>query len=163
MPSIIELEKGLRIEPDALDEAIIEQPMSFYAVAKELAMTISKRDGAKQDLQETEARVDLAIRKKAKASEEKITETGIKNEVMQSKDVQRAETELFELNTRVGQLSALKEAFTQRSIALRNLAELHTTDYHGSHTGEAGSRVKNSQANRFKEQQAKDKPYSSRR
>lgn len=153
MRKLSELEKALPINEDALNEALVNQAEAFWHVAEELAITISRRDEAKQNFEEVEAKVDLAIRTVADAKEEKTTEKQVKSRVLQNKGVIEAKKELAELSSRVGLLSALKESFLQRGYALNNLTHLHTaSDYNSANSGDRNSnKLKNAQAERHKE------------
>lgn len=156
-----DLEKRLRIDEDALNEALIDQAEAFWAVSEELAMTISRRDEAKQTAEELSGRVDLRIRAAAAKAEEKTTETGIKSKVMQDKEVIHQQRILADLNSRVGLFTALKESFKQRGYALNNLVELHTTnDYNNTNSGDrssASNRLKDQKAAQVKEQRRRDR------
>jgi hypothetical protein len=126
-----ELEKGLRIDPDALDEALQDQPQSFYAVSKELVLLLSRRDAAKQALQIVEAEVDAEIRRSLSKEEKRVTEKEIETRRVVHKDVQQASDELLELNKQAAQYQALKEAFQQRSYVLKDLVGLALSNYYG--------------------------------
>lgn len=129
--AIEELEAGLLIDEEALEEALFQQPDLFYRVSKQLAMTISLRDGLKQDKEDTEARVDAKLRHEAEVNDEKITEREIDSKKRLDKDVSKASRELLRLNTEVGKLTALKESFQQRSFVLNKLVDLFTAGYFG--------------------------------
>lgn len=124
------LEQGLKIDEHALDEALTEQPQLFYNVAKELALAISKRDAAKQNVKLVEAEADAAFRSGAAQSGDKITETAVANAVRADKGVIAAGADLIKYDERVALLSALRDAFTQRSYALKDLVSLHLAAYY---------------------------------
>lgn len=131
---IAELEKAMQIDPHALDEALIRQPDAFYRVSQRLALMLSKRDAAKQGLQELEAEVDRDIRKSSALAEIKSSEAQIKSLVRLDRDVKAAERELLDLNRDVAQWQALKEGFQQRSYVLKDLVSLHVANYFGDST-----------------------------
>ena len=145
---VADLEGALSIDENALDEAWQTHPDLFYRVARELAMAISKRDGAKKDKEEAEAYADAHIRHAAAMSDEKITEAEVKSKKQLDGKVRATETQLAVLNERVGLLSALKESYIQRSYALKSLVELHTTGYFGTNLSESSNtrRMKQSDA-----------------
>ena len=145
---VVALENGLSIDENALDEAWIRHPDLFYRVARELVMAISKRDQAKINKEEAEARADARIRHDAEVSDEKVTESAVKSKKQLDPKVQAAENELAVLSERVGLLSALKESYIQRSYALKSLVELHTTGYFGTNLSEPANvkRMKQSDA-----------------
>lgn len=151
-PDISDLEEGLRIDPDGLDDACVAQPELFYRVAKELALSISRRDQQKQYLEETEAEVGLKTRHDAEVAEEKVTEGQIKSEVAAHPKVRAANSDLLRYQRRVAELTALKEAFSQRSYVLKDLVALYLANYYES-AGEGGaSKVKEVHAGRAKEE-----------
>ena len=79
MTDLAKLEKKLQIDQHALDTALREHPDLFYQVASELALAISNRDEAKQDLDQIEAQVDAELRRAAAVSEDKVTEKAIES------------------------------------------------------------------------------------
>lgn len=125
------LEAALAIDEDALEEGHRDQPQAFYQVAKALALATSQRDGGKKALEETEAEVDLRHRQMAAASEEKITEPGLKSKLALNAQVKAARDRLLKLDHRVKKLTALKEAFEMRSFALNKLVDLYIHNYYG--------------------------------
>lgn len=136
MGDILEsLERGLTINEHALEEASRDQPEFFYRVSKELAMLISRRDEAKQDLAAIEAEVDLDIRREASDNNEKTTEGEVAARRRVDKRVVAAQANLNYFSGWVGQYAALKEAFQQRSYALNHLIELHLSSYFGEVKG----------------------------
>ncbi len=140
---IADLEKGLLIDEHALEQALMEQPSIFYKVSSMLADAISERDAAKQDKETLEARVDGKIRQVAELGGEKVTEKLIEGRKILHKDVIDLSKELLELNKSVGQLSALKESFQQRSYVLNKLTDLYIANYYGDANYTTGSRRMN--------------------
>lgn len=127
-----ELEESLRIDEFALEEALRDQPEMFYRVSKAYALSISRRDAAKQALQDAEATADLDVRKDAQDEDRKITEGEVKATVQTDGKVMRARDALTAQNEAVGKLGALKEAFQQRSYALKDLAGLYVANYYSA-------------------------------
>jgi hypothetical protein len=127
---LIELEKGLRIDEDALDEALLAQPDLFYRVSKALALLSSRRDAAKQEIGEAEAVADLQIRTAARRDQTKITNEQVASEKRLNKRVKRAIDQMLHLNSAVAQFGALKEAYQQRSWALKELCNLNAENYY---------------------------------
>lgn len=146
-PIISDLEEGLLIDEHALDEALQMQPDLFYQVTRTLASLISRRDAAKQNKEDTEARVDAKIRHDAAVSEEKMTEKQVESEKRLSKDVRAAMDQLASLNEQVGRWSALKEAFMQRSYVLKSMCDLYVAGYFEANiSGGSASRMKDHDA-----------------
>lgn len=136
--TIEELEEGLRIDEQALNDALVSQPELFYRVSKKLTMLVSQHDAKKQELAEEEAKADGEIRETASKEKDKVTETEIKNMIRLDRDVRKVSNELMDLRREVGQLTALKEAFSQRSYVLKDLVKLYIANYYES-TAEDGS------------------------
>lgn len=136
-----ELEDALVIDEHALDEALREQPQLFYRISRAYALEISRRDAAKQALQDEEASVELDFRDDARERERKITEGEVKAHVQTDGRVVAARDRLARLSESVGKLSALKEAFQQRSYALKDLAGLYIANYYtaSEHTAASSS------------------------
>lgn len=148
---IQELEALLRIDQHALDDALLEQPETFYRVAKKLALDISRRDEAKINLAEAEATADMKFRRDAEVADEKITEPQVKMHVRQEKGVKKARDNLMQLERSVSRWSALKEAFIQRSHALKHLTELYQANYFADATGSSQrSSMKDMRADRVR-------------
>lgn len=125
------LEKGLRIDEHALDEALMDQPDLLYDVSKHLALLISRRDAAKQELATVEAWVDGVLRRAAREQDSKSTEAEIKARLRVDSRVVEATEVYLRLSHAAGQFAALKEAFQQRGYALKDLVALHLASYYG--------------------------------
>lgn len=134
-----ELEESLRIDEYALEAALREQPELFYRVASAYAMEISRRDAAKQALQDAESEADLGVRRDAQQEERKITEGEIRAMVQIDASVVKARARLNRLSESVGRLGSLKEAFQQRSYALKDLAGLYVANYYSASENNAAS------------------------
>lgn len=126
---IADLREGLQIDKYALDDELIQQPDMLYRVSEHLTLRISQRDAAKQELSETEARVDADLRRDASISDTRVTEKEIESQKKVNRDVLRAVEKLRQLNLSVGKLSALKESFGSRGHALRDLTSLYAANY----------------------------------
>lgn len=136
-----ELEEGLRIDEHALEEALRDQPEMFYRVSKALALEISRRDAAKQALQDAEFKADLRVRGQAERQEKKITEGEVRARVHGDDEVVFCREELARLAESAGKLSSLKEAFQQRSYALKDLCGLYIANYYSATENTSGSGV----------------------
>lgn len=128
---IAELGDLLLIDENALEDASREQAESFYRVSKWLAVLISERDEAKQQLAIVESEVDLEIRREVLDNNDKITEPEVKARCRVDKRVQAAQKEHNWFSKWVGQYDALKDSFVQRSYALNHLVDLHLASYFG--------------------------------
>lgn len=150
------LEKGLAIDEHALNEGVVAQPELFYKVSQQLALQISLRDDAKHTLEVVEAEVDQTIRLVHRKEETKVTENEIRANVATHRDTLAATKELSKYNRRVGELSALKEAFNQRNFMLKGLIDLYIGNYYGNVEGHEsrGSRTNNLRRAEYDEDKA---------
>lgn len=137
---IAELEQGLRIDKNGLDDALEQQPDLYYRVAKLVSLEMSRRDALKQELEEVEAEVDERVRIEAESAKEKLTETEAKMRVRLDPKLKRVRQDILRANRRVGDLQALEKSFTQRSYAIKELVSLYVSQYFGDNTG-GGSRT----------------------
>lgn len=124
----------LAIDKTELDSMWINQPQVYHEIAERIALEISRRDEAKNELRDIAAVIDAEIREDAEAElnkngTKKPTETAIANMVRQDKRWTKANDLLAELETNVNLLTADKEAFMQRRYALENLTTLHVSGY----------------------------------
>lgn len=146
-----QLEAGIKIDENALEDALQAQPELFYHVAKELALQISKRDQAKQRLAEVEAKIELDIRRKASDEDRKITDKTVAAEVTTDEDVIEASRDFFKLSGIVGQLGALKDAYIQRSYVLKDMTALYIQNYYGQAGGNPQNAIRDHKADTVKE------------
>lgn len=133
-----DLESGLEINELGLDEALASQPQMFYRVGAAYAMAVSRRDAAKQALSDAEAAADGNVRRGAQEDDRKITEGEVRAGVQLDSDVVRARDRLLALSEVVGKLGALKEAYQQRSYALKDLAGLYVANYYSASDNNPG-------------------------
>jgi hypothetical protein len=148
MPRAIELtdlEPGLKIDQNALDEACAHHPDLFYRVAQRLADETSFRDAAKEQLANTEALVDAEIRDDWR--ETKSTEKEIDSRKRLDPRVEEARKRYLDYCHSTAQWAALKDAFLQRSYMLKSLGELYISNYY-SDTSPKSAPVANVQADR---------------
>lgn len=127
-----QLEGDLKIDEYALNDVCREHPTLFYRVARELAFAISRRDAAKVELERTEGQITLSMRDQARDVGEKTTVDEIKARVRESNQYMTAAERLAMRQMEVGEWSALKEAFSQRSYALNHMVDLYLANYYGN-------------------------------
>lgn len=156
--AIYRLEQGLAIDENGLDEAWQNQPEFYYEAAKMLALFVSRRDGAKQELSVTEAMVDRELRMSALAAGEKTTEKELESSRRLDKRVIHGNTELLRVQHSVAILQALVAAFDQRSKALKGMSDLYTTNYFQSTSAVGGeNRMKDHRAEVARREMAQDR------
>src|ERR1700757_192795 len=103
-----ELEETLRINPDALDDCLVEQPGYFYHVAEAVSEANARRDTIKLELEEVTAELDQDLRAKAAAEEEKITETSLQNRLRTMPKLKALQRKYLEARTDADRWVALK-------------------------------------------------------
>lgn len=144
---VLILEDKLAIDENGLDDAWKTQPESFYEASKLLALYVSRRDAAKQQLGIAEAEADRDNRNAAAQAGDKITEKELASMGKLDKQVIRANEGLIRLQHKVGVLQALVGAFEQRGKALSGMSSLYTTNYFQHNSAVGGE-------NRYKDYQA---------
>lgn len=131
----------LKIDKHDLDNALMEHPDLFAEVAGEKALSISKRDQAKLELEEIEAQTDIDLRDDFARSGTKVTEALISNHVTRDVDVQAAQRKLLNAKLEAERWSALAEAFSQRGYILKDLCALYIAGYWGSRSAEGEAKT----------------------
>lgn len=127
----------LMIDKNAMDDMWLEQPQIYQEIGERLALEISLRDQAKDDLADITAELDTQVRELHADDEKKPTETAIKNEIKQDKTYKAAQSKLRALELNVSRLSMLRDSFHQRRYALQDLTTLWTGGYFTSNSGAA--------------------------
>jgi hypothetical protein len=127
----------LQIDKHAMDDMWLEQPQIYQEIGERLALEISLRDQAKDDVADISAELDTQVRELHADDDKKPTETAIKNEIKQDASYKAAlrKHRAYELN--VARLTALKDSFHQRRYALQDLTTLWTGGYFTSNSGAA--------------------------
>lgn len=118
-------EGRLKINPENIDQELIEQPSNYYDIADALALAKSRRDLQKDEYKTVEASLKLHIRDRRERDGEKVTDKLIEDLVQVHPDRLRAYEEYVETEREVGRLEALRDSFRDRGFMLRELAELH--------------------------------------
>jgi uncharacterized protein (DUF3084 family) len=129
-----ELRAGIMIDKDDLDHMWIEQPQLYQKLGERLAIEISHRDAAKEELKDLEAELDGAIREEDaeridRDGGKKMTETAIKNQIRDDKEFKRMSARVAQMNLDVARLGVLKESYQMRRYALQDLTSLHISGY----------------------------------
>ncbi len=120
---------ALAISKTDLDNEWVAQPQTFHEIADHLAMSISYRDEAKDELKDLEAELDGIIRADAASEERKVTNDAVKAQIREDKKFKALSVKLIQLTRDVNQLSALKESWIMRRYALQDLTSLHISGY----------------------------------
>ena len=124
-----QMEGALQISEHDLDEALLQQPQLYFQVSRQLALTTSLRDAAKQNLAIVEARTDLNIRRAAREKKLDQTEKEVKSQVIMHLDMEKANKALLALELEHDEWQAMEKAFDQRMKALSKLVDLYLKNY----------------------------------
>lgn len=127
--SLEELKKHLSLDKYALDDELEKQATVYYEICEAAASALSKRDTAKHQLELTDARLGDEIRTKAGRLGEKMTEAKLAQEVTCAEEHVQAYEEYLEAKHQADLWAALKEAFSQKGHALREMADLYVSGY----------------------------------
>lgn len=129
---VTRLSEGLSIDQFALDEALVRNGQVFHDVADACALALSRRDAAADELKQTEAEVDQIIRKEATKEGVKYSEDAIKRMIVLHADVISARQRMRNREEELNRFTALKESYSQRSYAIKDLVSLHLAAYFGT-------------------------------
>lgn len=160
---VADLEALLRIDENALEEALQQQPDAFWRVSKVLALESSRRDALKQYVKEEEAHAYLRIRRQAVEDETKLTEKELEAKVRVDNKVLDATDKLLRKAKLVAQLEALLESFKQRSYALKDLVELYLQSYYADSPSEGRRDLRDKQHMAVRKRQSHMRDRDSRR
>jgi len=123
--NIARYKEQIRIDKNALDDALISQPMTFMAVSGEYANAISVRDAAKEAV--TVARASSYFEERELL--EKPTEALVSAKVDLSRKYRKAVRVYLEAKLAADEWFAAKEAWQQRAFVLKDLASLYIAGY----------------------------------
>lgn len=139
--TIQEAKDGLRIDKDDLDSAIVKQSVLFYNVSQELVSAKELRDQAKDEMERVESGVSSDFRTELSDKKEKVTEARLRELVLNDSEFQDARTVYLMMRNKVDSWESLKEAYSQRSFMIRELAHLWSANYYGDITvsGKSGA------------------------
>lgn len=121
-----EYREALKIDRDALDDCLVEQPELFYHVSENYVVAVSERDGAKLDLEEAIAEEDQKVRatQSNKDKKDRMTEGAIYNSIITMPRIKKLNDAFLSSKTEADLWGALEKAYSQRLSALRELVAL---------------------------------------
>jgi hypothetical protein len=123
-----ELTDHIKIDRDELDIEFVTQTNDYYHAATGFAMAVSLRDQAKNNLEVAEAELYLDFRRHAS---ERPTEAQL-DAMVKAHEIRQ---EFFDRYLASKQIAdrwlALRDSFSQKGHALRELAELYKLNYFG--------------------------------
>jgi hypothetical protein len=116
-----EVRSKLRIDDEELDQCLIEQPEYFYQAAMRSTAANAEQNGLELELKEKRAELDGSIRQRLANTETKATEAAITNELDTLPVIKDLRRKCLSAKRAADEAQALKEAFIQRSYALKDL------------------------------------------
>ena len=131
---LLELEQMLKIDEDNLDKVIREHPVMFFRIGTVHTSAVSVRDTLKDKLVSMRHEVYLEVRSEADEGNKKLTEANVTAMIETDERIGVLKHDLVEANQVLGTASALKDAFAQRSFAVRDIVSLtvHSNMVHSS-------------------------------
>lgn len=126
---LTEFRNYLKIDKDALSEAMAEQADLFFRVGDACANANSEREEAKEHLSTVDSELGQSFRGGKKKDDLKITEGSVKDLIQTNQRHQEAFEVYLEAKKRAEQLVALRDAFQERGRMLRDLGNLYATGY----------------------------------
>jgi septal ring factor EnvC (AmiA/AmiB activator) len=129
--SIDALERLLPIDQRTLEVERGSQHDKFYQVSKQLSLAISRRDAAKKQVKEMDARLSEEVRHGWRESEGRLTEKICADKVLLHPNMIDANEAVLQAEASVGLWFALRDAFHQRNDALEQLIKLYLSEHYG--------------------------------
>lgn len=127
---VIDYEKDVSINPDALDVEWLEQPQLMLKYGKLAAYTKLEADRAKERLEVIKAELDKDIRMNPdKYDITKITESVVINTILLQPEYQAANEEYIKLNYEAALARYTVQAIDTKKEALENLVKLYGMQY----------------------------------
>lgn len=149
-----QFEARLKIDRNNLDQELIEQPELFYHVCEQHVKAVSTRDVLYEKRKALEADLSGRIRSEMEKASEKITESRLSAAVAAHEELLDAKGEYLEASREAELWGAMKEAFAQRTYALKDLSGLYSSQYFTRDSAQGNSnKVANAQYEENKENQ----------
>lgn len=133
-----EIEARVKIDRNALDDAIVEQAQVYYTVSYQTTQAISERDAAKAKLDQTCAETALFIRQNPSQFTFRMTESSVSEAVMTHPKVKECNTAYLAAKTEADYWQNTQNTFEMRGRALHDLVTLFVAGYFIK-AGEGGS------------------------
>lgn len=125
-----ELRLQIRIDPDRLDQMVLEQPQVYLEVCEQCTSAMSLRDAARDALARKDSELARAARVDLEAKGVRPTEAVINDMVLLHPERKHFRNEHEQLKNISDKWGNLRAAFEQRLRMLRELVALHGMGYH---------------------------------
>ncbi len=127
---ILDYERDIQIDPNALDVEWLEQPDLMRKYAKYAADVKRVMDETKERLDVTKAKLEMEIRTyPANFGLEKVTESAIQSTIILQESYQELSKEYIQAKYEYDVATAVLRALEQRKSALENLVKLLSVSY----------------------------------
>ena len=120
---------NLAIDKNSLDTCIQEQVILYSEVSEHYINALAIRDTKKKEMEEQYAFTCLQIRQDAANEGRKITEAGIKEHALTDDEYLASVGAHLVAKTNTDYWASLKEAYSQRSHMIKELAGLYVAGY----------------------------------
>lgn len=124
-----EYNNALKIDKLDLDNELIEQAAIYYQVSREYAQAVSIRDELYDKVKRVAAKLDKKLRDDNAEQGLRITEVALQSQILNEEPYIQAREEFNNAKLEADILLAQKEAFQQRSYALKDLCGLFISGY----------------------------------
>jgi len=132
-----QIEQAVKIDRNALDDALIEQSSLYYSVSECVTDAISKRDAAKVALDQLCSQTSLFIRQNPSQFQFKQTESSVADAVITNPQVMQANTLYLNAKREADFWQNAQATFEMRGKALHDLVTLFVAGYF-MNAGEGG-------------------------
>ena len=126
---IAEYEDRLRIDRNALDDAVAEQADIYYRVARAYSEASDLAEAAKAGLDIADSAKATALREDAERTNAKLTEGRLSEQVLTSQEHAKALANHQDRRATAKRLNDLREAYQQRAEALKRMVDLYIGQY----------------------------------
>ena len=130
-----ELKENLKFDKHDLDNELIHQPHLYFQVGEAYAQSISIRDEAKFNRDREYAEISRLVRREASEAGEKITEAQVDSRIKESPSYENCIERYRLLCENADIWLALKEAYQQRSYAIKDECGLWVAGYYSDSVG----------------------------
>lgn len=129
-PDLAVYRDRLRIDRNRLDEELQQQAALYAQVGERCALAASVRDDRRERLKRVDALLFLRIRDRLLESGDRFTEATLNSMVLTHAEHREAARLHAEAVHQCAQWEAMREAFQQRSYALKDLCQLFIAGYY---------------------------------
>jgi hypothetical protein len=120
----------LMIDKHNLDQECMSQSDIFFRIEEQVAMAISLKDHAKENLTQVDANLAKEIRQAAETNSIKLTEAKIQELIVTDEKHSKAMQEAIKAKYESDMWMNMKEAFAQRSSMLKEMCNLYLAGYY---------------------------------